>query len=88
MKLRSTIAALSLFCLATGSVYSADILLETQASWNGGDLTYPTGKAQVTSVMLHIEPDDKLPFHCHPVPTTVLPDSDDARAWPCGVLTN
>jgi quercetin dioxygenase-like cupin family protein len=69
LKLRSIISALSLFGLATGTVYGADILLETQTSWDGGDLTYPMGKAQVTSVILHIEPGDEPPFHCHPVPT-------------------
>jgi len=142
LKLRSIISALSLSGLATGTVYGADILLETQTSWDGGDLAYPTGKAQVTSVILHIEPGDEPPFHCHPVPTmgyvlrgtvevetelgdtqrigegsavvevmntmhrgravsgpvdiivfyagaegvptTVLPGSDDAGAWPCG----
>ena len=142
MKLRSIISALSLFGLATGTVYGADLLLDTQTSWDGGNLAYPTGKAQVTSVILHIEPGDEPPFHCHPVPTmgyvlrgalevetergdtqrieaggamvevmntlhrgralggpadivvfyagaegvptTVLPGSDDAAAWPCG----
>ena len=69
LKLRSIISALSLFGLATSTVYGADVLLETQTSWDGGSLAYPTGKAQVTSVMLHIEPGDEPPFHCHPVPT-------------------
>jgi quercetin dioxygenase-like cupin family protein len=69
LKLRSIISVLSLFGLATGTVYGADILLETQTSWDGGDLAYPMGKAQVTSVILHIEPGDEPPFHCHPVPT-------------------
>ena len=69
MKLRSIISALSLFALTTGTVYGADILLETQTSWDGGDFAYPTGDAQVTSVILHIEPGDEPPFHCHPVPT-------------------
>ena len=69
MKLRSIISALSLFGLATGTVYGADILLETQTSWDGGDLAYPMGTPQVTSVILHIEPGDEPPFHCHPVPT-------------------
>jgi quercetin dioxygenase-like cupin family protein len=86
LKLRYIISALSLPALATGTVYGADLLLETQTSWNGGTLIYPAGKAQVTSVMLHIEPGDEPPFHCHPVPTMgyVLPGSDDATTWPCG----
>ena len=69
MNLRSFISALALFGLATGAAYGTDILLETQTSWDGGDLAYPAGKAQVTSVILHIEPGVEPPFHCHPVPT-------------------
>jgi quercetin dioxygenase-like cupin family protein len=140
---RSFISALALIVLTTGPIYGAEVLLETQTSWDGGGLTYPTGKAQVTSIMLHIEPGEVPPFHCHPVPTmgyvlrgtlevetelgdtrrivkgsavvevmktlhrgravdgpvdiivfyagaqgvptTVLPGSEDARAWPCGM---
>ena len=142
LKSRSFISALLLAGLATGPAYGAEVLLETNTSWDGGDLAYPTGKARVTSVMLHIEPGEKPPFHCHPVPTmgyllrgtlevetergdtrrfeqgssvvevmntlhrgqavdgpvdiivfyagaegiptTVLPDSEEARVWPCG----
>ena len=143
MNSRSFISALSLVVLTTGTAYGAEALLETQTSWDGGSLAYPTGKARVTSVMLHIEPGDEPPFHCHPVPTmgyvlrgtvevqtergdtlrigegralvevmntlhrgravdgpvdiivfyagaegvptTVLPGSEQAEAWPCGV---
>lgn len=142
MSSRSFISALSLAVLATGSAYGADVLLETRTSWDGGALAYPAGNAQVTSVILHLEPGEEPPFHCHPVPTmgyllrgtlevetehgdtvrleegnsvvevmntlhrgraiegpvdiivfyagaegvptTVLPDSDEARLWPCG----
>ena len=69
MKPRFFISALSLAVLATGPSYGADVLLETHNSWDGGALAYPAGKAQVTSVILHIEPGEVLPFHCHPVPT-------------------
>tara|TARA_R110001592_G_scaffold363396_2_gene687663 strand:- start:77819 stop:78292 length:474 start_codon:yes stop_codon:yes gene_type:complete len=69
LKSRFFISALSLAVLATGPTYGADVLLETQTSWDGGALAYPPGKAQITSVMLHIEPGEVLPFHCHPVPT-------------------
>jgi quercetin dioxygenase-like cupin family protein len=69
LKLPGFISALLLLVLATGTAYGADVLLETQTSWDGGSLAYPTGKARVTSVMLHIEPGDEPPFHCHPVPT-------------------
>jgi quercetin dioxygenase-like cupin family protein len=66
---RFFISALSLAVSATGTAYGADVLLDTQTSWDGGALAYPAGKAQITSVMLHIEPGEEPPFHCHPVPT-------------------
>ena len=69
MSSRSFISAMSLAVLATGTAYGAEVLLETQTSWDGGELAYPAGKAQVTSVMLRIEPGEEPPFHCHPVPT-------------------
>lgn len=69
MSSSSLIAALSLVLATAGTAYGADILLDTQTSWDGGALSYPDGKTQVTSVMLHIEPGEEPPFHCHPVPT-------------------
>jgi len=54
LKPRTFISALLLTGLATGAVYGAEVLLETNTSWDGGDLAYPTGEARVTSVMLHI----------------------------------
>lgn len=142
MNSRFFTSALALAGLISAPIYGAEVLLETQTSWDGGSLAYPAGTAQVTSVMLHIEPGEDPPFHCHPVPTmgyvlrgtlevetehgdtqrlvkgnavvevmktlhrgraidgpvdiivfyagaqgvptTVLPGSEDARAWPCG----
>ncbi len=69
LKLCSITSVLSLFAQLTASAYGAEVLLETRTSLDGGDLAYPAGKAQVTSVMLHIEPGEEPPFHCHPVPT-------------------
>lgn len=44
-------------------------LLKTQKSWNGGDIYYPQGQAEITSIKLRIEKDQTTKFHCHPVPT-------------------
>ena len=46
-----------------------DVLLQTQTTWEGGDIVYPNGDAEVTSVILRIEEGQEPPFHCHPVPT-------------------
>ena len=69
MNSRSFILAMSLAALASGPVYGAEVLLEAQTSWDGGDFNYPPGKAQVTAIMLHVEPGEEPAFHCHPVPT-------------------
>lgn len=69
MNARAWISVLAVSALVTGPAYAATVLLETHTSWDGGALAYPAGDAQITSVMLHIEPGEVPPFHCHPVPT-------------------
>lgn len=48
---------------------SANELLLTKKSWDGGAIAYPKGEAEITSFMLNINEDDASAFHCHPVPT-------------------
>ena len=48
---------------------SAEPLLQTTTSWDGGAIEYPDGQAEVTAVILKIGEGDAPPFHCHPVPT-------------------
>lgn len=50
------------------SVY-ADILLETSSTWEGGEIVYPKGEPEITSVVLRIGQGEVTQFHCHPVPT-------------------
>lgn len=51
------------------SLATAETLLQTTTSWDGGDFVYPAGDAQVTSVKLSVDENTDMPFHCHPVPT-------------------
>ena len=44
-------------------------LLKTTSTWEGGEIIYPEGKAEVTSFKLKIEEGEVTKFHCHPVPT-------------------
>lgn len=44
-------------------------LLDADKSWNGGDFSYPAGQPEITSAKIRLEPGDKVPFHCHAVPT-------------------
>ena len=45
------------------------VLLKAQKSWDGGEIYYPQGQAEITSFILRIEEGQVPRFHCHPVPT-------------------
>ena len=47
----------------------AEQLLQPTTTWEGGDIAYPGGDAEVTSIILKIDEGQEAPFHCHPVPT-------------------
>lgn len=56
--------------VTTFSVFAvAEELLRTTTTWEGDEIVYPEGKAEVTSVKLRIAAGQTTPFHCHPVPT-------------------
>lgn len=48
---------------------SAEPLLETETSWDGGRIKYPDGKPEITSVILKLDEGVITRYHCHPVPT-------------------
>ncbi|ORU90501.1 MAG: hypothetical protein A6F71_05935 [Cycloclasticus sp. symbiont of Poecilosclerida sp. M] len=58
--------AISLFCVQ--QLFAED-LLQTEHSWDGGEIAYPSGPAQITSFILALKEGQKVGFHCHPVPT-------------------
>ncbi len=43
-------------------------LLESSHSWDGGDIAYPEGDAQITVLELTLKAGQSTQFHCHPVP--------------------
>ena len=47
----------------------AEDLLKSTTSWDGGDIYYPPGNAEITSFILKLEGGKEVPYHCHPVPT-------------------
>ena len=47
----------------------AEPILQTRTSWDGGEIVYPEGQAEITSIILKIGEGAEPPFHCHPVPT-------------------
>ena len=66
--LRTTLIFLCLL-LAPTLPLQAEELLKTQSSWDGGEVSYPSGTPEITSVILTIEEGKTTPFHCHPIPT-------------------
>lgn len=67
MKL-NRIIVLSLFLVVMPFAQSEE-LLKTTTTWEGGEIVYPDGKAEVTSIKLNIADGEITKFHCHPVPT-------------------
>lgn len=55
--------------LLFSSIAYTNELLSTTTTWEGEQIVYPEGEAQITSVLLKIAEGEVTPFHCHPVPT-------------------
>ena len=51
------------------SCAAAEPLLKSSQSWDAGEISYPSGRAEVTSVILKLDEGKAAPFHCHPIPT-------------------
>ena len=63
------VACALLAALALPVLAQPEPLLKTTTTWEGGNIAYPDGEAEVTAVILRIGEGDTPPFHCHPVPT-------------------
>lgn len=44
-------------------------LLQTTTSWDGQPITYPSGQAEVTGMLIEIAPGGETSWHLHPVPS-------------------
>jgi quercetin dioxygenase-like cupin family protein len=44
-------------------------VLNTESSWNGRPIEYPSGKAEVTGMVVEIAPGGETGWHLHPVPS-------------------
>ena len=51
------------------AMLTAEEILRSQTSWDGGEIEYPAGQAEITSFILRLEEGSVPKFHCHPVPT-------------------
>ncbi len=44
-------------------------VLKTQTSWDGQPIVYPTGKAEITGLIVELAPGAETGWHLHPVPS-------------------
>lgn len=47
----------------------ASTILKTETSWDGKPIEYPTGKAEITGMLVEIAPGGETGWHLHPVPS-------------------
>jgi quercetin dioxygenase-like cupin family protein len=47
----------------------ASTILKTETSWDGKPLEYPSGKAEITGMLVEIAPGGETGWHLHPVPS-------------------
>ena len=56
-------------CLEQSSTVKVLTVLNTESSWNGKPIEYPSGKAEVTGMVVEISPGGETGWHLHPVPS-------------------
>ena len=47
----------------------ASTILKTESSWDGKPIEYPSGKAEITGMLVEIAPGGETGWHLHPVPS-------------------
>lgn len=56
-------------CVAVSPLVAGEEIMRAGTSWDGGEIVYPEGTPEITSIILRVEEGELPPFHCHPVPT-------------------
>jgi quercetin dioxygenase-like cupin family protein len=57
------------FSLEKPSSVQVSTILKTDTSWDGKPIEYPTGKAEITGIVIEIPPGGETGWHQHPVPS-------------------
>jgi quercetin dioxygenase-like cupin family protein len=65
------IAFLLALFLSMQSANAANVeeLSKEKASWDGNEISYPEGQAEMSVVRIKLKPSEELGYHCHPVPS-------------------
>jgi quercetin dioxygenase-like cupin family protein len=51
------------------SAVKVTVLLNTTSEWDGKQIVYPQGKAELTALLVEIAPGESTGWHQHPVPS-------------------
>ncbi|WP_342118070.1 cupin domain-containing protein [Pseudoduganella sp. OTU4001] len=62
-------AAQPAFALDQSATVKVTPLLKSATSWNGAQLSWPAGQAEVTALQIEITPGAETGWHLHPVPS-------------------
>jgi quercetin dioxygenase-like cupin family protein len=57
------------FSIEASDVVKVTPLLKTQETWDGKPIVYPTGKAEITGILIEVAPGGDTGWHLHPVPS-------------------
>ena len=57
------------FALEKSASVKVTTVLKTDTSWDGKPLEYPSGKAEITGMVIEIAPGGETGWHKHPVPS-------------------
>lgn len=57
------------FALENSTGVKVTPLMKTTTSWNGAQLKYPEGQAEITGIIVEIAPGAETNWHLHPVPS-------------------
>lgn len=70
--MKVTLIYLSLNCVwSSMAIAKPEVieLMKSSSSWNGGAITYPAGEPEISAYKVTLQEDEKVSYHCHPVPT-------------------
>ena len=58
-----------LFAVGENSAVKVTQLLKTTSGWDGKQIVYPEGQAELTALLIEIAPGESTGWHQHPVPS-------------------
>jgi quercetin dioxygenase-like cupin family protein len=57
------------YSLEQSASVKVSTVLKTETSWDGNPIEYPSGKAEITGMIIEIAPGGETGWHLHPVPS-------------------